>query len=231
MAHPQPSHTKNQVSQEQTFSQHQHSTLSVPDRFRQIQDHVASLDFSQRSYPAESSVSGSRLIDPQAHAKLYSQRSQRIPRQDSSSKAVPPSQPNGQIVAELLDETEDIEEFMSKSRRLHEERHKINLVAVSTKENELVLRLQQAQRHILQLKRHIQDADFEVGCRVDCGNDNTPTQIGTDYMDINAEDVLIGSNNDQKAAENDTVSIPRPTYLSMQKELKVRQYSWYLCRD
>lgn len=222
------SHTQDQTSQERAFSQHKHSALSVSDRFRQIQDHVASLDFSQRSHPAESSFGGSQLITHQTQAKLSLQRSQPVQRQVYHSTVAPPSPPNEQIVTELLEEMEDIEEFMSKSRRLHEERHKTHLVRASTsKENELVLRLQQAHRHIIQLKRHIQDTETDAKHHMNYDNRNTQIQNATEEIETDAEDGLVKVNGGQKIKENDNVSIPRSVYTNMQKEIKVSNHTSY----
>lgn len=228
-AQPPSSYTLDQSSQEHASSQHKRSALSVSDRFRQIQDHVASLDLSQRSHPAESSFSGSRLINHQTQARLsLQQQSRPVQRKDYHPTVTPPSPPNEQIVAELQEEMEGIEEFMNKSRRIHEDRHKTQSVRASTsKENELVLRLQQAHRHILQLKRHIQDTEAEAEHHVTYNFSNTPIQNTTEDIGTAAEDGLVTA----KIEEHDIVSIPRSVYTNMQKEIKVSNHPRMLYLD
>ncbi|GMF32781.1 unnamed protein product [Phytophthora fragariaefolia] len=138
-------------------AQENRSIPPAADRFRNIENHVASLRFIQPSDIPKNDA----MRSPEIEAVHPVSARTSATNQDGSSRAPPPFIEPMSISfdASLLVEDEEtqreIDEFVRSSQILRQEHQSAAQRASIARENGLMLRLQQAQRQILQLKEHI----------------------------------------------------------------------------
>ncbi|RLN73754.1 hypothetical protein BBJ28_00014289 [Nothophytophthora sp. Chile5] len=122
---------------------------SATDRFRLIESHVASLRFlPAASVPAVAVSTDARLSAP-ARESVFSPAS--APPAASLSLSF-----DGDLLLEEKATQREIDELLRSSQVFRQSQEGASLRTRKARENGLVLRLQQAQRQILQLKTHIQ---------------------------------------------------------------------------
>lgn len=187
------------------------------DRFQHLQSHVSSLRIIEA--PQQTSHNEGRHV---AHQK---QRKPRV-----SSPVMKPIAPP----IDLEEESKEMKDFLRQSRRLKQERHQMQAMRSSTtKESELALRLQHAQRQILQLKRHIQESESDdEGESVDAEDDLPTSSIPASPASLKAEeatDVLTRSRASRSSRRREGLNkgealskISVTELAKMQKEIQVR---------
>ncbi|KAE9010831.1 hypothetical protein PR001_g16065 [Phytophthora rubi] len=195
------------------------SISSTPaDRFREIENHVASLRFVQpvgTPTIAAANSPATEAVHPVSARVLATH-------QDVASRVAPSFVQPMSISFDtgLLDEDEDtqheIDEFVRSSQMMRQENQAAAQRASIARENGLMLRLQQAQRQILQLKEHIQ-----VTAR------NSPPVVERD-MHTTSESIDADNDNGERytkelsAAGDATSGISQAAYCKLQKEIKTQ---------
>ncbi|KAL3666597.1 hypothetical protein V7S43_008223 [Phytophthora oleae] len=170
--------------------------LSAVDRFRQIENHVASLRFLQPGPPDLSAANSPSIVHPLPSKVLAGH--------DTAATIPPPFMEPMSISfdADLFIEDEDaqreIDEFVRSSQIMRQEKQVAAQRASVARENGLVLRLQQAQRQILQLKEHIQTTatdPVQSGGDKDEQGRNGPTNAAYAKLqkEIKTQDALIAA--------------------------------------
>ncbi|KAG4064263.1 hypothetical protein PC123_g936 [Phytophthora cactorum] len=186
--------------------------LSAADKFRQIENQVASLRFVQPGTPSLAAA------DSPSTESVHPVSSKLLARSRASVVAPPPFiEPMAiSFDAGLLTEDEDtqreIDEFVRSSQIFRKEKRVAAQRANIARENGLVLRLQQAQRQILQLKEHIQATASDSPQEVGSGNINPSKAV-----DAEAENRL--DTEDYQAARSEPT---QAAYKKLQKEIKTQ---------
>ncbi|KUF85581.1 Centrosomal protein [Phytophthora nicotianae] len=186
--------------------------LSAADKFRRIETQVASLHFIQPggtpSLTAADSPSAEG-VHPVSSNFLASSR--------ASVGAPPPFiEPiaisfDAGLLTEDDDTQREIDEYVRSSQILRQEKRVVAQRASLARENGLVLRLQQAQRQILQLKEHIQATASETS---QPGRDSLNTsKAQADKLD--SEDILA-------ARGESSHNISQAAYRKLQQEIKTQ---------
>ncbi|KAF4135830.1 hypothetical protein GN958_ATG15054 [Phytophthora infestans] len=156
--------------------------LSTADKFRQIESQVASLRFIQPGTPnlAAADSPSTESVHPVSSRLLAGYR--------SSAAAPPPFiEPmaisfDPDLLAEDEDTQREIDEFVRSSQILRQEKREATQRASIARENGLVLRLQQAQRHILQLKEHIQTTASDPPGKLTASKADTDNKLETENI-------------------------------------------------
>ncbi|KAG7393658.1 hypothetical protein PHYPSEUDO_004421 [Phytophthora pseudosyringae] len=192
--------------------------LSAADRFRQIENHVASLRFVQPGTPnlAAANSPSTESVHPVSSKVLAGYR-------DTDLVVHPPPfiEPisisfDAGLLAEDEDTQREIDEFVRSSQVMRQEKRSAAQRASIARENGLVLRLQQAQRQILQLKEHIQATAASETPHLGRGK-----LVTSKSVDAEAE----GDKQDTEdyvAARRESTNISQATYNKLQKEIKTQ---------
>lgn len=184
------------------------------DRFQQMQHQVSSL----------------RIVEVPQQQRL-SHKSKEGARSTQHKTAAAPIE-SAPSRLDLEEESKEIDDFLRQSTRFKQDRQQMRMMRASaSKESELMLRLQQAQRQILQLKRHIQDTEDSgnsVGERGSAGN-SMPVQTDVDFDDDVESTPLHGSRDVEFRRGGASVEVSKEEYERLEKEIKVRCVVWYLC--
>ncbi|GMF12328.1 unnamed protein product [Phytophthora lilii] len=187
------------------------SPLSAGDRFRKIENQVATLRFvNPLGTPNMVAVNSpaSEAVHPVSAKSLTN-------RQDDA--APPYMEPmsisfDAGLLAEDEETQREIDDFLRSSQVLRQEHRAAARRASLARENELVLRLQQAQRHIIQLKEHIQATASD------------PRQLGGGAVPKPSD---AQSNHDEEhtkstGANDSTSNIPHSAFKKLEKEIKTQ---------
>ncbi|ETI31137.1 hypothetical protein, variant 1 [Phytophthora nicotianae P10297] len=185
--------------------------LSAADKFRRIETQVASLHFIQPGTPSLTAADSPSAegVHPVSSNFLASSR--------ASVGAPPPFiEPiaisfDAGLLTEDDDTQREIDEYVRSSQILRQEKRVVAQRASLARENGLVLRLQQAQRQILQLKEHIQATASETS---QPGRDSLNTsKAQADKLD--SEDILA-------ARGESSHNISQAAYRKLQQEIKTQ---------
>ncbi|KAL4169524.1 hypothetical protein KRP22_010443 [Phytophthora ramorum] len=185
---------------------------SAADRFRQIENHVASLRFIQPAGTPSIGAANSPFTEP-----VHPVSAKDLLRdQDVASVArAPLIEPlsisfDAGLLAEDEDTQPEIDEFVRSSQIMRHEKRVAAQRASIARENGLVLRLQQAQRQILQLKTHIQETSSDPTAADIAKPKSTDPVMQEDKLD--AEQPI--------AARDATSHLSQTSYSKLQKEIK-----------
>lgn len=183
----------------------------------EIENHVASLRFVQPAGTPTIAAANSPATDAvhPVSARVLATH------QDAVSRTPPPYiEPmsisfDAGLLAEDEDIQREIDEFVRSSQIMRQETRAAVQRASIARENGLVLRLQQAQRQILQLKEHIQTTARNEPPALERGNHATSGHIDVDK-----------DNGDQAskelAAAKATSGVSQVAYSKLQKEIKTQ---------